>query len=372
MPRGIKDFLVLLWFVWGNGAISISLAQEVWSQKPSIPDREGFASPIAGVSHDALLVAGGANFPDAKPWEGGKKVYYDRIYILKEAKDRSDSGQAKQSEPVSSNSNPWKEVGRLPRPMAYGVSVTWRDRVLCAGGNDQDRVFDEVFSMEWLAGKVVVTPLPSLPVPLTNACGGMLGDAWIVCGGIEYRADQAATTHAWRLDLANPTPRWEKIDPIPGPSRMLAMSAVADGSFWVIGGVELLSLETSEGKDRSLKRHYLNDVYRWSLDRGWSRAADLPTTLAAGPTPCPSDSAGIYVVGGDDGSQVAKSPLEHQGFSKELLRLDLKRGSWERMGVIPAPRVTVPCIRWLEGWVIPSGEKRPGIRSPEVWQLVFP
>lgn len=370
--RGITGFVLFLTLAGGHGTVSISLAQEIWSQKPSIPDREGFASPIAGISHGALLVAGGANFPDAKPWEGGKKVYYDRVYILEEAKDRSDSEPVKQSELLSSYTNPWKEVGRLPRPMAYGVSVTWRDRVLCAGGNDQDRVLDEVFALELLDGKVVVTALPSLPVPLTNACGGMLGDTWIVCGGIEQRVDQAATSNAWRLDLANPKPRWESIDPIPGPSRMLAMSAVADGSFWVIGGVELRSLETPDGKDRSLKRHYLSDAYRWSSDRGWRRAADLPTTLAAGPTPCPSDAEGIYVVGGDDGSQVGKSPLEHSGFSKELLRLDLTSGSWQSVGAIPAPRVTVPCVRWLDGWVIPSGEKRPGIRSPEVWQLIFP
>ena len=46
-----------------------------WTQLPSIPDREGFAGPFAGVSGGALLVAGGANFPDKKPWEGGTKVW---------------------------------------------------------------------------------------------------------------------------------------------------------------------------------------------------------------------------------------------------------------------------------------------------------
>ena len=33
----------------------------------------GFAGPINGVTHNVLIVAGGANFPDKMPWEGGKK-----------------------------------------------------------------------------------------------------------------------------------------------------------------------------------------------------------------------------------------------------------------------------------------------------------
>ena len=37
----------------------------------------------------ALLVAGGTNFPEKMPWEGGKKVWYDDVYVL----DRSGGRQ---------------------------------------------------------------------------------------------------------------------------------------------------------------------------------------------------------------------------------------------------------------------------------------
>ncbi|WP_206734734.1 hypothetical protein [Flavobacterium sp. YO64] len=33
----------------------------------------GFAGPINGVYNDVFITAGGANFPDKMPWEGGKK-----------------------------------------------------------------------------------------------------------------------------------------------------------------------------------------------------------------------------------------------------------------------------------------------------------
>ncbi len=38
-----------------------------WRALPSLPDREGFAGMFAGVTGDALLLAGGANFPDQRP-----------------------------------------------------------------------------------------------------------------------------------------------------------------------------------------------------------------------------------------------------------------------------------------------------------------
>mgnify|MGYP000086895198 CR=1 FL=1 len=86
-----------------------------------LPNTEGFAGSFAGVSHGRLIVAGGANFPDKKPWEGGKKKWYDTIYML----DQPDGK--------------WKIAGKLPRPLGYGVCVTHRESVICVGGSDADR-----------------------------------------------------------------------------------------------------------------------------------------------------------------------------------------------------------------------------------------
>ena len=53
-----------------------------WTKLPPLPDRHGFAGAFAGVSNGALLVAGGANFPDKAVWEGGKKFWSDKIFVL--------------------------------------------------------------------------------------------------------------------------------------------------------------------------------------------------------------------------------------------------------------------------------------------------
>src|ERR1041385_6647101 len=115
-----------------------------WKQLPSLPHKEGFAGSFAGVSHGALLVAGGANFPDKKPWEGGKKIWYDTVFVLEKPDGK------------------WKVAGKLPRLLGYGVSVTRGDCIVCVGGSDNSRHHADAFRLEWKGGKLLTTDLPSL------------------------------------------------------------------------------------------------------------------------------------------------------------------------------------------------------------------
>ena len=62
--------------------VAVGASPIAWEERPSIPDKHGFAGPFAGVSSRTLVVAGGANFPESYPWEGGKKVWHDRIFLL--------------------------------------------------------------------------------------------------------------------------------------------------------------------------------------------------------------------------------------------------------------------------------------------------
>ena len=59
-----------------------------WEELPELPNTVGLGGAFAGVSNGALIVAGGANFPDKPEWEGGTKVWYDAIYILTPEKQR--------------------------------------------------------------------------------------------------------------------------------------------------------------------------------------------------------------------------------------------------------------------------------------------
>ncbi|MBM3983618.1 MAG: galactose oxidase [Planctomycetes bacterium] len=314
-----------------------------WERLPSLPDKEGFAGPFAGVSNGALVVAGGANFPDKKPWEGGKKVWTDAVFVLEKPDGK------------------WQTAGKLPRPLGYGVSVTHGNGVVCVGGSDADRHYADAFRLDWKDGKLVTTKLPPLPKPLANGCGALVGDVLYIAGGQE-KPDSANTSKAaWRLELTAKEPKWEPLDDCPGGGRMLAVAASFDGSFWLVGGVDLVA-----GKGDKVERRYLSDAHRYTPGTGWKRVADLPRPVAAAPSPAPADASGFYLLGGDDGSQVGVAPDKHRGFGKTVLRYDPKTTKWIDAGEQTAPRVTVSCVAWGKSWVIPSGEVRPGVRSPDV------
>lgn len=317
-----------------------------WDRLASLPDKEGFAGAFAGVSSGALLVAGGANFPDKKPWEGGKKVWSDAVFVL----ERPDGE--------------WRLAGRLPRPLGYGVSATYNDGIICVGGGHAGRNFADVFRLEWKDGRLVTTPLPPLPRPVANACGVMVGDSLYIAGGQETPDAVTTLKTVYRADLSAETLVWEATETWPGPGRMLATAAGFDGKFWLVGGVDL-----APDGDSSTARKYLRDAYCYDPAAGWERIADLPIPLAACPSPAPVDDSGFDVLGGDDGSQVGVAPDRHRGFRTDVLRFDAITKAWAEAGTLPAPRVTTPCVLWDRAWVIPSGEARPGVRSPEVWRF---
>jgi N-acetylneuraminic acid mutarotase len=130
-------------------------------------------------------------------------------------------------------------VGKLPRPNAYGISVSTGAGVVCAGGGDAQRHFREVFQLQWKDGQIVRTELASLPRPCSFATGALVGNTMYVEGGIEQPAATACLHTFWALDLVQPSSRWQELSPCPGGARMLAVAGAAEGSFFLFSGVKL-------------------------------------------------------------------------------------------------------------------------------------
>lgn len=316
----------------------------IWHQLPPIPDGEGFAGPFAGTHHGALIVAGGANFPDKRPWEGGTKVWYDHVLVLEKP------------------TGPWRKVGKLPRPLGYGVSITTKEGVICAGGSDAAGHHNDVFRLSWTQGQLAITPLPPLPVPCANMCGALMGSTVYIAGGIETPTATKALNTLWALDLKEPGRGWKALEPIPGRERMLATAGVVGGSFYVFGGAALKA-----GADGKPVREWLRDAWRYTPDTGWRRVADLPRVSVAAPNPAPEEDGRLLVIGGDDGAQVDVEPTRHKGFPREVLAYDPRRDQWQSAGEVPFSLVTTASVEWRDRVVIPGGEAKPGIRSVQVW-----
>lgn len=344
-----RSLLVALYLATTLATVNLCADESFnWNQLPALPDSEGFAGPFAGTHKNALIVAGGANFPDKMPWEGGVKVWYDRVFVLTET------------------DGTWKEAGKLPRPLGYGVSISTNEGVVCIGGSDANQHYGDCFRLQWQDDKLTTVMLPPLPKPCANACGALLDGVIYVAGGLESPTASSTLKTFWSLDLADPNAQWQELESWPGPARMLATAAVQDKTFFLCSGTDL-----NVGSDGKVEREYLRDAYSYQPSRGWKKIADLPRAAVASPTPAPAVGQSTFlVIGGDDGSFVDFQPPEkHPGFPKSILAYHTITDTWKVAGEAPAGHVTTSMVRWGNRHIIPSGEIRPGKRSPRVWAL---
>ena len=319
-----------------------------WRGLPPLPDQVGFAGPYVGTHNQALLVGGGANFAQGYPWEGGRKLWHDQIFVLEKG-----AGE-------------WRSGFSLPRPLGYGIALTTNRGVLCIGGDDAQRMHDDVFLLRWTGAEIEVQELAPLPQPLAYAAGALVGEVVYVAGGLAVPEGQAeaALRIFWSLDLSKEQPEWRELEPWPGPERFLATAASLDGSFYLAGGARRIE------KNGARQREYLTDAYRYREGEGWERLADLPRPAVAAATPAPTAGrTHFFVVGGDDGSKVGFEPMsEHPGFPKNVLAYHSITNTWVSAGDIPfTSPVTLPAVMWNGEWIFASGETRPGVRTMEVW-----
>jgi N-acetylneuraminic acid mutarotase len=310
---------------------------------PPVADAIGFAGAFAGVHGNLLLAGGGANFPDGvMPWDGGKKVWHDRLFAL----DLATPGAS------------WREIGKLPAANGYGVSITLPEGVLMIGGGDAERHFREVWLLTLEGNQPRFQALPELPAPLAQMAGARVGRRVHLCGGLgEPDATSASPAH-WILDLEARDRGWQAGPELPG--RILATAAGVGESFVVAGGCSLSP--DAAGKP---VRTYLKEAWKFSGGT-WTRLADLPRAAVAAASPAPVDGDSLFVVSGDDGSH-AGANARHPGFPGDILRYDAGKDRWSGAGDlgVPAP-VTLPSAPWKNGHVLFNGEIKPGTRTRQV------
>ncbi len=334
-----------------------------WSQLPPLPDEHGFAGAFAGLVDGFLVVAGGANFPDGYPWDDGIKAWHDSVFVL-------DAPNGK-----------WeKSALRLPRPIAYGVSITTSDGCFFIGGQDGESSYASTFGISRPGGlEVLPALLPELPTATSMACGALVGEFIYVAGG-SPDAGQSAQKTFYRIK-PHAFGDWEELPwPEDAPGRILAIAGSAEGKFYLFGGADL-------GSEHWDRRRYLDDAYEFDPDSmSWRRLSDLPRQMTAGPTPAiPNSSSELVLVGGASrefvDAQRALRPatngngLDHPGFPKHVFAYNIVTDTWRELGEVPEgiwSPVTTPTLSWHGQTVIPSGEIKPGIRSPQVIAVTTP
>ncbi|VTR51290.1 hypothetical protein [Sphingobacterium thalpophilum] len=356
--------LLLFYFLFMGYRDGIAQAlsnRMVWDTAAQVPDQRGYAGAYVGHAQGHMYALGGANFPSGiPPWEGGKKVWTDRIFIL------------------NSDGSSQEASFQLPRPMGYGAYASYQDCIYLAGGSDQSGHLQTTYRLELSVDSGRFTRLPDLPAPIANCASVRIKNYWYVLGGINSPDALTANNNCWRLDLDHPEKGWTVLSAIPGPGRMLAVAGNADGELLILSGVTLING----------KRKYLKDAYLLTADGMWQQLPELVHAVAAAPSPAALDAGAgqLLIFGGDDGTLAAASPVGHPGFSDRILAYDIRQRKWTDAGQIPVrknkgrgespatellPPVTTGLLQQDDQILIPMGEVRPGVRTNRILTIHF-
>jgi N-acetylneuraminate epimerase len=332
---------------WTAGAASPSLSA---SRLPDLPSTVGVAGPFVGVAGDALLVAGGTNFPDAPPWSGGTKTWHDTAFVL------------------PSPEATWQEGFKLPKALAYGVSLSTAEGLVCLGGCTATENVADVFVLKWDGRTLSHEALPSLPAPSSCQAGVLIGSKIYLAGGQPGPNPVAgpSSDYFWVLDLKHQNPQWKSLPTWPGPERFYAVAGTDGERFYLLSGIRRIL--NAEGQPAL---EYLRDAYSFDPQTSeWTRLPDLPNANAAVASPAPLVAGGLLLIGrGADGVKVDGPMDKRPGFSGDILSFDLATKKWESIGALPFGRAAVPSATWHGGTIIASGEVGPGVRSKKVWWI---
>ncbi len=374
-----KLFLLLFFFLdlFLPGTISAQKTAGIkWAVITELPSAEnakknpGVAGAFCGMYNNVLMMAGGANFPDSMPWQGGKKKYCDDIYVLEQGKK-----------------NKFNRVAvakfKLKKRIAYGASVTTGNGVVCIGGENENGISVESFLLQWDAAnrQVIVKELPGLPVALTNASAACSGKMIYVAGG---ETTSGVSNKFFSLDLVNISAGWKDLPAIPKPTSHAIMLSPSSGKIFLMGGRKKTTAGISE---------LYNSVFEFdSTTNQWQEKKSLPYALSAG-TGIVKDENTILLFGGDKGEtfhqtevllaaiaaekdEAKKKELveqkntlqqNHPGFSRGVLEYDIAKDDWKMTGKIPfVTPVTTSAVKWNEYVFIPSGEIKAGVRTPQI------
>jgi len=272
----------------------------------------------------------------------------------------------------------------------------------------------DVIRLNWNPETESVVVTENALAPLPEAChyhnAALMGSVIYVAASHakDDNSRKLDSKSFWSLDLADRTRRWRELTPWPGAPRQKMAMAVSSGRLYLISGATWAKNERGEN---DLKRFELfTDAYCYDpAEAKWTRIADLPVVsenrpiktlgYAYGPPPMkwhhlregepqPSETvdatfrgqprpAGasaaigvgdsqIILLSGATGRFITMDIHERPFFPREVLGYDTRMNTWKVIDQMPVGVVTTSAVKWNDKIVIPSGEIRPGVRTPKV------
>ncbi|HET8735054.1 MAG TPA: sodium/solute symporter, partial [Pricia sp.] len=297
---------------------------------------------------------------------------------------------------------------KIPFPSAYGGAVSTSKGLFCFGGNTSDACISKTWFIDYISetGQVEITAGPSLPKPLTNFAFAKVDDAIYVAGGISEFGGESTDLFYKLLTNGDEDPRnwqWKKLPSWEGKPRAFAVGVAQsnglDNCFYLFSGRTI----DSKGKwDILQDAHVYNpQTKKWSLvsdgkENKFNVMAGTAFPVGASTIIFTSGSDGVLAKeemaikkrigkleeertkGNEVGPALESAKLElfdhlnqHPGFGNRILGFNtITKETYDVPAKLPnTGQVTTTAIQWGEDIVIPSGEIRPGVRTPEILKV---
>ncbi len=337
----------------------------------------GFAGAINGVNKNVLIVAGGANFPNGMPWQGGKKYYSNEIHVLQKQGDKFVWNK--------------KVTSKLPEPIAYCGNTSTDSGVVYIGGENKNGISNKCFLLKWNAQKncVDVKPLPDLPIALTNVAVTHINNVVYAAGGDEAKN---SSNSFFCIDLDESNAQWKKLPDLSialANATAIAQNGKNGKEIFIIGGRSKTSSGISDLHNTNFAFDLQKQIWKICADISDGKNA-MDLSAAAGVALGEHE---ILITGGDNGkvfhqietyiTQIAQAntpeekekllaeknnlSIHHAGFDKSILMYNANSDAWAKIGELTFPaQVTTTAVKWGNDIFVSNGEIKPGVRTPNV------
>ena len=307
LPRRVRRLLHGIILLTINAAAA---APATWERLAPLPVGNG--GFVSAAIDGEVVVAGGTT------WKGETKIWLDPIWVYNPER------------------NAWRETGRLPAPMGYGVTGQSRDTLWFAGGSSGTTTHRTLWKIEkgfspqlvasldrgfvYSAGALIgstlyavggtddqaavdraghallainaktgaITQLADYPEPgLTTAAAAAIGDRLFVFGGGQWDpVRKAVVNHATAYAYSVTKKRWEALPPLPHPGRGYTAVALDDRRILVGGGY------------RNDEVEFVTDAYLFDIRaQTYTPTTPLPYAAMVGLV---KNGEWLYCLGGED------------------------------------------------------------------------
>lgn len=352
--------------ILSTSVMATEVEKITWETAMRLPAQKGYKENIgtAGLLYGVLngkyiVAAGGANFPIKPVVEGGPKVTYSDIYLLKE-----EDGKLQ----LVSQTN-------FPHEIAYGSSITTKDGIYYVGGAKDSDKNDDIWYLSMKDEKLDIKKVGELPFTFQNGQAVMNNDKIYIIAG---KQDGKASNGFYEYDLK--TNKCTKLADVPGETRTQEVAQILNGELYIFGG----------GNSKAFTDGY---KYNFNTEK-WTKVADVKVNgeeiSVLGGNSIKLNENEMVVIGGfnkkvwDDanhylstlkGEELKNYKAKYFGtdpkdfnWNDQILLYNAKENSWKSLGEVP---FDAPCgegLILLDGKIISiNGEIKPGVRTSRIY-----